>query len=81
MTETVAALQAQLETLNAARARGVRSISYMANGAQRTAEYRSDTEMREAQNDLMRRIAALQGLAPRTIKVASSKGLDCEHER
>ena len=79
--ETVADLQAQLVTLNHARANGARQITYMANGATRIVEYKSDTEMREAQNDLQRRIALLQGLAPRTIKVSSSKGLEHDHER
>ncbi len=81
MTETVADLQAQLVLLNAARANGAREITYMANGATRTVIYKSDTEMREAQNDLTRRIALLQGIFPRTIKVASSKGFEHGHER
>ena len=51
-------------------------MSYMAKGVTRTVEYRSDTEMREAQNDLQRRIAAMQGGGSRTIKISSSKGLN-----
>ena len=74
--ETLAELQGQLIALNRARAKGVRSITYLGNGVTRTVEYKSDFEMQGAQNDLMRRIAALQGATNRTIKVAASKGLD-----
>jgi hypothetical protein len=74
--ETLAELQDQLIALNRARAKGVRSISYLGNGITRTVEYKSDSEMQGAQNDLMRRITALQGATNRTIKVAASKGLD-----
>jgi hypothetical protein len=81
MAETVAELQTQLEKLNRARALGVRTITYMTNGATRTVEYKSDTEMREAQNDLRRRIVELTGGVRRTIHIASSKGLDHDHER
>jgi hypothetical protein len=76
MTETVASLSAQLETLNAARASGVRTVSYQANGVNRSVEYRSDREMAMAQMDLERRIAALQAGGPRrTVLIATSKGL------
>ena len=81
MTGMVAELQSQLEKLNSARANGTSSVSYTANGATRIVTYKSDTEMREAANDLMRRIALLQGLFPRTIKVSSSKGFEHDHER
>ena len=74
--EILAELQDQLIALNRARAKGVRSISYLGNGITRTVEYKSDSEMQGAQNDLMRRITALQGATNRTIKVAASKGLD-----
>ncbi len=76
MAESLADLQAQLIELNAARARGVRQISYTANNSTRVVEYKSDTELREAQNDLQRRIAAMQGGGSRTIKISSSKGLN-----
>lgn len=76
MAETLTELQDQLTTLNRARAKGIRSISYQANGILRTTEFRSDTELREAQNDLQRRIAAMQGGGSRTVKISSSKGLD-----
>ena len=65
MTETIAELSAQLETLNAARASGVRTVSYQANGVNRSVEYRSDREMAMAQMDIERRIAALQTDVPR----------------
>jgi hypothetical protein len=76
MTETVASLSAQLETLNAARASGARTVSYSANGVSRSVEYRSDIEMRNAQWDLQQRIAALQAGCPRrTVLVAPNKGV------
>jgi hypothetical protein len=76
VAESLAELQDQLIALNRARAKGIRSITYQANGVQRITEFRSDTELREAQNDLQRRIAAMQGGASRTIKISSSKGLN-----
>jgi hypothetical protein len=79
MAESLAELQGQLIELNRARARGVRQITYTANNATRVVEYKSDTEMREAQNDLLRRITALQNSnASRTVRIASSKGFDSE---
>jgi hypothetical protein len=76
MTETVASLSAQLETLNAARAAGVTTISYVANGVSRSITYKSDIEMRNAQWDLQQRIAALQTDGTRrTVLVAPNKGL------
>lgn len=81
MAEDIATLQEQLIALNRARAQGVRQITYTANNATRVVEYKSDSEMREAQNDLMRRISAMQGNGNRTIKIASSKGLDHSDER
>jgi hypothetical protein len=76
MTDTLATLQAQLDTLNAARARGAKTISYTANGVQRSVEYKSDIEMNAAAQDLTRRIAALSGVSPyRTVLISSSKGL------
>jgi hypothetical protein len=81
MVELLADLQDQLVKLNRARASGTRSISYVANGTSRTVEFRSDIEMQGAQNDLMKRISAMQGNASRTIKISSSKGLDHHDER
>jgi hypothetical protein len=76
MSETVEELQAQLVVLNKARASGVRTVSYQANGVNRSVEYRSDIEMRNAQWDLQQRISALQAGAPRrTVLVATNKGL------
>jgi hypothetical protein len=76
MTETLEELQAQLVALNKARASGARTISYSANGVQRSIEYRSDIEMRNAQWDPQQRIAALQAGGPRrTVLVATNKGL------
>jgi hypothetical protein len=76
MAETLAELQDQSIALNRARANGVRSIVYEANGVKRSTEFRSDSELREAQNDLQRRIEAMQGGGGRTIKISSSKGLN-----
>lgn len=81
MPETLFELQAQLVALNAARAGGVSIVSYSANGVSRSASYKSDIEMREAQNDLQRRIAALSGNSNRTIKISSGKGFDSDLER
>ncbi len=76
MTETIEELQAQLIALNKARANGVTSTSYEANGVRRTVNWKSDIEMRNAQWDLQQRIAALQaGGARRTVLVATNKGL------
>jgi hypothetical protein len=81
MVDTLATLQAQLDTLNAARAKGVKSVSYVGNGIQRVVEFKSDIEMNAAAQDLTRRIAALSGVSPdRTVKIASSKGLYDRHE-
>jgi hypothetical protein len=76
MVETLEDLQAALVALNKARASGLSVVSYLANGVSRSVTYKHDAEMREAQNDLMRRIAALQGNGNRTIKISASKGLD-----
>jgi hypothetical protein len=82
MAEDLATLQAQLVALNTARARGVSVISYTANGATRSTTYKSDSEMQAAQDDLLRRIAALQNSnASRTIKISASKGLHNHEER
>jgi hypothetical protein len=81
MAETIEQLQSQLDALNAARARGVKTITYVANGSQRTVEYKADIEMNAAAQDLGRRIAALQGGGRRTIHISSSKGLDDCDER
>lgn len=76
MSETVAELQAQLVALNKARAGGISVVSYLANGVSRSVTYKSDAEMQAAQNDLQRRIAALQGGGGRVIKITTSKGLN-----
>jgi hypothetical protein len=74
--DTLADLQAQLDKLNKARALGTREITYEANGARRTVFYKGDAEMREAQNDLRRRIGEmLAGGFRRTIHISSTKGL------
>ena len=76
MTETLDDLQAQLVTLNKARASGVTSVTYSANGVSRLVTWKSDIEMRNAQWDLQQRIAALQSGCPRrTVLVATNKGL------
>lgn len=75
MSETVEELQAQLVVLNKARASGVRTVSYQANGVNCSVEYRSDIEMRNAQMDLQQRIAALQGRWRRTVLISTNKGL------
>jgi uncharacterized membrane-anchored protein len=76
VAESLEELQAALAALNKARASGISVVSYLANGVSRSVTYKHDAEMREAQNDLMRRIAAFQGNTSRTIKISASKGLD-----
>ncbi len=73
--ETLADLTAQLVALNEARASGARTVSYVANGVQRSLELRSDIELRNSQWDLQQRIAALQGRSQRTVHISTSKGL------
>ncbi len=74
MPETVADLTAQLVAPNQARASGARTVTYSANGVQRSLEYRSDIELRNAQWDLQQRIMALQGRSERTVRIATNKG-------
>jgi hypothetical protein len=81
MADDLASLQSALDKLNAARARGVRQISYSSNGVSRLVEYKSDAEMNAAAQDLQRRIAAMTGGGGRVTYVGTSKGLRGARER
>jgi hypothetical protein len=81
MADTLEGLQAQLDALDAARAKGVKTITYSANGASRSVEYKSDFELNAAAQDLMRRIAAMTGGGGRVTYVGTSKGLRGSRER
>ena len=69
-------LQQQLIKLNRARASGMLSVEYCANGISRKVQYKTDREMQTAQIDMQRRIAVLSGNRDvRTIRLEGSKGL------
>ncbi|MEM6383449.1 MAG: hypothetical protein AAF739_12300 [Pseudomonadota bacterium] len=71
MPETVQQLETQLSALRAARAGGVKSVSY----GDRTIEYRSDRELAAAIADVEHRLTGLVGPGPtRTVYITSSKG-------
>lgn len=75
-TETLDDLQQQLIKLNRARASGMLSVEYTANGINRKVAFKTDREMQTAQLDLQRRIVVLSGnLDVRTIRIEGSKGL------
>jgi hypothetical protein len=52
MVDTLTDLQARLDALNAARSGGIQTVSYKANGVERSVSYRSDIELRNAIQDL-----------------------------
>jgi hypothetical protein len=67
---TLAELQAQLETLRATRAGGVREVQ---NGEERLA-YQSGADLAAAIADLERQIAGAEGRRVHTVRVTTSKG-------
>ena len=81
MADNLTTLQSQLDKLNAARATGMLSVEYLANGVSRKISYKTDREMNAAVQDLQRRIAALQGNTSRTVVVTTSKGLGDRDDR
>jgi predicted amino acid dehydrogenase len=81
VADTVESLQAALDALNAARAGGVQTITYVGGGSSRTVIYKTDCEMNAAVQDLQRRIAELTSGGRRTIHLATSKGLDHRDDR
>lgn len=70
MTDT-AALQARLDSLLAARAKGVRRV----RAPDREIEFATDAEMAAAIADLEQRLADAQGRRVHTMKLFTSKGL------
>jgi hypothetical protein len=60
--ETQAELEAMLKLLRAARYSGVLTVTHKDT----TTTYKSDEEMRAAENDLLNRIAGFAEVAPRT---------------
>lgn len=67
----LATLQQQLDTLRAARARGVQSLTA---GAE-TVTFKTDAQMAEAIADLEQRIAAQAGNPVRIVRFACGKGV------
>lgn len=64
-------LQQQLNTLRAARAKGVQTLSV---GGE-TVTYKTDAQMAETIADLEQRIAALSGRQVRMVRFACGKGV------
>lgn len=64
-------LQQQLNTLRAARAKGVQTLSV---GGE-TVTYKTDAQMAETIADLEQRIAALSGRQVRVVRFACGKGV------
>jgi len=69
-------LEAQLASLQNARARGVRRVrDTSSSGAVTEVEYRTDAEMTAAIADLERRLASMTQPPIRTVRINTSKGL------
>lgn len=67
----LATLQKELDTLRAARAKGVQSLSV----GDEFVTYKSDAQMAEAIADLEQRIAALSGHQVRVVRFSCGKGV------
>lgn len=67
----LATLQQELDTLRAARAKGVQSLSM----GDESVTYKSDAQMAETIADLEQRIAALSGRQVRMVRFACGKGV------
>jgi hypothetical protein len=73
MTDTLSNLEADLAALRKVRAMGAKVVRYRDG---RSTEFRSDTELAAAIDDLLRRVAALSSPGPiATVRFATSKGL------
>lgn len=68
----LATLQQQLDTLRAARVRGVQTLT-LSNGE--SVSYKSDAQMAETIADLEQRIAALSGRQVRMVRFSCGKGV------
>ena len=67
----LATIQQELETLRAARAKGVQSLSV----GDESVTYKSDAQMAQTIADLEQRIAALSGRQVRIVRFACGKGV------
>lgn len=67
----LATLQQELDTLRAARAKGVQSLSMGGESV----TYKSDAQMAETIADLEQRIAALSGRQVRMVRFTCGKGV------
>lgn len=67
----LAMLQQQLDTLRAARAKGIQSLTM----GEETVTYKTDAQMAESIADLEQRIAALSGRQVRVVRFACGKGV------
>lgn len=67
----LATLQQQLDTLRAARAKGIQTLTM----GEETVTYKTDAQMAESIADLEQRIAALSGRQVRVVRFACGKGV------
>lgn len=72
---TLAELQSQLSTLQAARATGAARVEFVSGESRRVIEYKSDADMASAIADLERRIAAFSPGRITTVRFSYSKGV------
>ncbi len=75
MAATIEEMQAQLDSLRAARAGGEKRIRFRGPETEREVEYKSDAEMAAAIADLEGRINAAAGGRANTVRFFSSKGI------
>ena len=75
MSLTASELSALRDLLVRARATSQRRISYIANGVERTVEFRNDAEFRIALADIERRLNAVEGRSSvNVVSLRSEKG-------
>ena len=75
MSLTASELSALRDLLVRARATSKRRISYIANGVERTVEFRNDAEFRIALADIERRLNAVEGRSSvNVVSLRSEKG-------
>jgi len=71
--------QADLDTIRAARLRGIRTVEFRGpDGRGRTTTYQSDAEMRQVEADIAASLAtSVQDARPRQVQLVADKGFDC----
>lgn len=74
MADDLSALLAERTRLREIRAKGIRSYEISTGSGSRRLEYRTDRELKDALDDLERRISALTRPAARVVYINSSKG-------